>query len=93
MTDRLADLGQQSEHHYCLRDCVRGCRVPLWVFVCRLRDCHVCARRAEGVVCESLSVQFFGGGVGFDCMNECECVSLLLKVRQEESLPNWIGPG
>lgn len=45
MTDRSADLGQQSESSYCLRDwlCVYVCvvNVQCWISVC----VHVCVWR------------------------------------------------
>ena len=84
MTDRPADLGQQSEPRYCLRDWLCMC-VGMCVMLC------LCVSQwAEGafvgvcvsvvfvwkdcVVCGTLCVCVLVGW-GVDCMSECEYVS------------------
>lgn len=77
MTDRLADLGQQSEPRYCLRDWLR----VLW-YVCdvgsELMRARVCVCLCGGCVSFMFVLQEFvravrgeerGGGV--DCVNDC----------------------
>lgn len=78
MTDRLADLGQQSERRYCLWDLVCVCVCAACVTVMFVQMLCVCLVMAVGL-----------GLIARVSVN----ASLLLKVRQEEYLSNWIGPG
>lgn len=84
MTDRLADLGQQSEPRYCLRDwlcvCVGMCEMLVDWLICLC----MCGQRVHlwVLVCDCVSVLFVCLSVRkADCLvgeSLCVCVVVLL---------------